>query len=193
MGDIVRLTTVWTGFLGAPGYTNLYAPVGSAGAAAVAQAHSGTIHDFWNTVNGFLPADVTVTVGPTYQVIDEVTGDITSEGTVQYPADPIVGTSAAAYAGNAGVAVDWLTGTFINGHRLRGRTFLVPFTSCFEDNGTLGAAAITAIRDAAQVMVDTSAGLVVWHRPIAGAGGDAVSVITARVSDRAAILRSRSV
>lgn len=190
---MVRVTSVWTGFLGAPGYTNLQTMVGAISPSAVAQDLADSVHDFWNTVNGYLPSGVTITIGPLYQVIDEETGDITSEGTVGTAPATVVGTFGGYYAGNAGVAVDWLTGTYLNGHRLRGRTFLVPFAGCQETNGTIAAAALTAITDAAQALVDTPAGIVAWHRPIAGAGGDAVSVVTARVSDRSAILRSRSV
>lgn len=193
MASMVRITSRWDGFPGSPGYTNLLTRPNGGGVAAAAQTFADDIHDFWNTVNGYLPAAVTVTIVPTYQVVDDVTGNVTSEGTVATPPAAVTGNSGAIYAGNAGAAINWSTDTFIDGSRLTGRTYLVPFTGCFETNGTLSAAAIAAIAAAGQALVDANQGLLVWHRPVGGTGGSSSDAVSATVRDRAAILRSRSI
>jgi hypothetical protein len=193
MADMVRLTSRWDGFPGSPGYTNFYGLLSGMTAQERADAMNATIKTFWLTVNGFLPADVAITIVPTYQVLDAATGQILEEGTVTVANVPIAGTSGANYAGNSGVAVNWSTSDFIAGHRVKGRTYLVPFTGCFELNGTLALAAITAIKDAATILNGDGTVHVVWHRPVNGAGGSAHLITAATVRDRAAILRSRSI
>jgi hypothetical protein len=189
---MVRVTTRWDGFPGSPGYTNFYADGETPSPTDVAEALTVDIKAYWLATNGYLPADVTVTVLPIFQVMDPATGNITDEGTVATPATPVTGTSGADYAGNAGVAVNWNTATFIGGRRLKGRTYFVPYTGVFQNNGTLSTAAMADITAQANTLATGSPGLVVWHRPIAGAGGSFAPVTSATVRDRAAHLRSRS-
>lgn len=193
MAGLVRLTSVWEGFPGAPGYTNFYARHNGVSAQEVADQFASDIHDFWTSLDGYFPADVTITVSPTWQSLDEANGQIQSEGTLESPPGGVTGRSVANYAGNAGVAIDWHTQTFIAGHRLRGRTFLVPFTDCFASDGTLDALGRQAIANAALALWDNSSIMVVWHRPVGGAGGSSAQITSATVTDRTAILRSRSV
>lgn len=193
MASLVRITSRWDGFPGSPGYTNFYGVIAGPTGGAAAQSMTDDIHGFWNTVNGYLPADVTITIVPTYQVIDDATGQITEEGTVGTPAAAVTGNYGGLVAGNAGVAINWSTGKFINGHRLKGRTYLVPFAGCQEPNGTLALAAITAIHDSAEAMLGDHSLFMVWHRPVNGAGGDSSEILSATVRDRSAILRSRSI
>lgn len=193
MSGLLRLTTVWEGAPGLPGYTNFYGHHNGVSAQDVADQFADDIHDFWNTVNGYLPAAVSVTISPTWQSIAEATGDVQAEGQVASPPALVQGTWGGVWAGNCGVAVDWHTSTFISGRRLKGRTYLVPFANVFEYNGTLVSTAITAIGDAATTLYTGSTNMVVWHRPVGGAGGSSAQITSVSISDRVAILRSRSV
>lgn len=192
MTDILRMTSRWDGFPGAPGYTNFYSEIQGA-VATQAQAMSGEIRTFWNSLNGYLPAVASVLVLPTYQVIDDATGNITAEGDVATPAALVDGNSAAQFAGNSGVLVEWRTGVFIAGRRLKGRTYLVPFIGIFDTDGTVSAGARDAIQDAVDAVWSGAFNMVVWHRPVAGSGGSSALVTSGTVRDRAAVLRTRSI
>jgi len=62
----------------------------------------------------------------------------------------------------------------------------------YQGDGTLVDASKSAINLAATAFVaDTGGHLIVWRRPIAGAGGSQAPVLGARVNDRVSILRSR--
>lgn len=193
MPNMIRIASRWDGFPGSPGYTNLYGVDDLANTAAQAQAMYDRIHAFWLTVNGYLPSGVSIVVSPVYELVDEATGQIVSEGTVTTPGATITGNNAGNYAGNAGLAVNWQTDSYIGGRRLKGRTYFVPFTGIFENNGTLAQAAITDMVARVTALIGAQDMFLVWHRPINGAGGDAEFIRAGTVSDRAAHLASRSV
>lgn len=193
MAGLLKMVSVWTGFAGAPGYTNLYAHHNGVSAQEVANQFADDIHDFWNTVNGYVPAVVDITVGPSWQSIDIESGDVLDEGTVETPPASVAGNLAGGFAGNVGLALNWQTGTFIKGRRLKGRTYLVPLGGIFEGDGTPSASSIAAIGDAATALLEGSSNMAVWHRPKAGAGGSWAQITGVTITDRAAVLRSRSV
>lgn len=192
MANLVRITSRWDGFPGSPGYTNLYGDELWADAAGTAQEMTDRIHGLWNTVNGYLPSDVTIVISPTYEVLNEVTGVLVGEGTVATPAANVTGNNAGSYAGNAGLAVNWQTDAFTAKGRLRGRTYFVPFLGIFEDNGTLGAAVIADMVARATTLIGDGTLFKVWQRPVNGAGGGSGFITAGTVTDRAARLSSRS-
>lgn len=202
MTVMYQVRTNWTGFPGAPGFTNMYFettdPLG-AGANTAAQ----NVGNFWFGVKGLLPQDVTVSIDPEVNTIDDINGQLQASIAVTQVGS--VGTGTGSYAAPVGAVVDWNTGAIYEGHRVVGRTFLVPLVGgSFEANGTLTAAAIGTI-DAAASALRLAAGPVlgVWSRPFNGA--PAVGTKPARpahpgrffrttsnsVPDRAAVLRSR--
>lgn len=194
MAGLIRLTTVWQGFLGAPGYTNFYCHDAGTNQTAVADSFANSVQTFWLAVNGYLPAAVSVDISQVWQAIDDETGDILTEGNRTQNQSPVVGNSGAVYAGNAGFAINWGTDVFIRGRRLKGRTYIVPSAGAFSTDGTLSDAALTAILEAATALsMESEQRMKIWHRPIEGAGGSSSYVSSVAVSDRAAILRSRSV
>ena len=163
-----------------------------------------SLNTFWDAIKGYLPPDVTVTPDPAGDVIEDTTGDLTgSWGSTAGAAH--TGTYTAPHAAPAGGVIDWLTDTILDGHRLRGRSFIVPLSSgCYEADGSLGAAYITGMEAAASAFIASqSSSFVVWHRPYPGreattghpakpahAGGHGL-VTFHHVPDMAAILRSR--
>lgn len=186
------MTTRWSGFPGSPGYSNFYVlEDGNAGNSA--QTLSEALEDFWLTVNGYLPTDVTVLVLPTWDQINEVTGLIELQGSVTTPATGVSGNNAGSYAGNVGALVEWQTAEFVAGKRLKGRTYLVPMMGIFDTDGTMSTASVSAIADACTALIAADVVSVVWHRPINGAGGSHGVITGATVRDRAAVLRSRSI
>lgn len=189
---ISRVTAQWTGFNGAPGYTNFYfRDLADSDQAFLAR---NQVSAFFNSIKTYLPSVVSVTTQNPIDVIDEATGQIVGFGPSSETVPIVVGGSTRGYSGASGAVVSWETDGVRNGRRVRGRTFLVPLSSsAYDESGTLTAEVQTAIQDAATGLVtDTSVlEMLVWSRPKAGSGGEAHVITSARVPDMAAILRSR--
>lgn len=179
----------WTGFNGAPGYSNFYAApdVDESNWGAATQA-------FFTAIKPTLPQVVTIQSTGVIDELDESTGALTGSAAIgSLPA--IVGDVGGAYSGPTGAVVSWLTAGIVNKRRVRGRTFIVPLAAgVYDSDGTINVAPLTVIRDAADnytlAMLGTQ---VVWHRPSGSppGGGSAHVVTGATVPDLAAVLRSR--
>ena len=202
MTVMYQIRSNWTGFSGAPGFTNMYFETTDPLAAGAATA-TQNVATFWNSVKSVLPADVTVVCDSEVNTIDDINGQL--QDSLAVTGGGAVGSGAGVYSAPTGAVVDWSTGAIYEGHRVVGRTFLVPLVgSVYETNGTLTTAAINTINAAASAL-RLAAGPVfgVWSRPFHGA--PAVGTKPARpahngrffratsnsVPDRAAVLRSR--
>ena len=189
---IHRVTAQWSGFTGAPGYSNFYflAGVGTPDQ----DQETSRVHGFFSDLTTILPSQVSIQVDSTVEVVDEVTGTLEDYVEAE-PLPPVTSSgSDSSYAGPAGMVVNWLTNTVNNGRRVRGRTFLVPINSnLFEADGTIGSGSLQIVRDAANDFIqdEWNSSLCVWSRPRNGAGGLAAPVTGSRVPDLAAVLRSR--
>jgi len=185
-----QLQFVWTGWSGAPGYTNIYCqgtdPVG-------VQDVANAFRAFLFAIKGELPTEVTITCNPDYRIMNEVTGDLTGVGALGTPPSPVAGGGNPSFAAPAGCTVTWLTSVPAVSRLTTGKTYLVPLGSnAYQNDGTLVEADKAAIAAAAAAFVTTAGGLfVIWRRPVAGAGGVLAEVEASRVNDRVAILRSR--
>lgn len=200
--DILRITCQWTGFPGAPGYSNFHFTTdggfwdGGLLGDAAQQAADGAatrVHDAFTAMRSRLPTQTFVTVQPEAAILDSDSGEII--GTVDVEVDP-VGSSASGttHAGPVGAVVNWRTNDYRFGRRIRGRTFMVPLNSAsYEGDGTLLSTAREDLQDFANLMVTGpgSAEFGVWSRPRNGAGGVFATVTSASVPDMAAVLRSR--
>lgn len=189
---ITRITAQWTGFRGSPGYSNFffdgaYADEGGVEAAALAVA------DFFTAFRDELPSGTNITVQPTGDLVDEASGQITS--VIDFAAPPaVLGSDSRTYSAATGAVVNWNTQDYVNGRRVRGRTFLVPLSSgAFDGSGDLASGALTKLRTAANGLVEATLDhpLCIWHRPVNGAGGSSHVVTNATVPDLGAVLRSR--
>lgn len=187
---VIRMTTRWDGFLGSPGYTNFYARSGG-NPANVGQNLSDALTTFWGTINGLIPAVVDLTILPTWQEFNDLDGQVIDEGVIGTPAAVISGNSGSGFAANSGFLIEWLTGSFYNGHRLKGRSYIVPAIGVFATDGTLDNAVAVNITGACSALIFEDFDLVTWHRPIGGTGGFTSVITSARLSDTAAVLRSR--
>lgn len=192
MASIIRHTAVWTGSPGLPGYTQLYQSH-TTGQGTDAQVGHDAVHDLFEALAALIPEEITVTVDPLYQIIDAVTGETTGEFVVGTPAAVTAGEYVGGWASQVGVLIEWVTGTFLNGRRLRGRTYLVPLGATTETDGTLPATTVQTVAAAAANVVNSTIPFVVWHRPVNSSGGSTSNITGAQGTDRAAILRSRMV
>lgn len=199
MAEILRVVSEWTGFSGAPGFTNFFfSRDGGTGTytAADATAVVAKTRAFWTTVNTRLPSAVTVTVSPTVDILLDSNGQLQDSLTDPTATQPVTGTATGAVAGPAGAVVTWKTSTIRNGRRIRGRTFLVPLAvTSYEANGSLIAAAVADFTTAATNLSASSANpnLLIWGRPTAALPESGISgrVTGFSVPDKVAVLTSR--
>ena len=158
---INRITCTWSGFTGAPGYSQFYW-VGSAGI-------QNLFTPFWQACAPYIPSVVTVTVPNTGDVLDQQTGkklDIWTSGIANTTSG--TATVGVGFSMASGAHVNWFSSVYVKGQRLRGKTYLVPLaTTAYASNGVLTTACANAINAAATSLFQGSGGgLCVWHRPI---------------------------
>lgn len=179
----------WTGWQGGPGYSTFHfaSSVGTVDAIATA------LESFIEAIANLVPASITLQVMPQWRRLDDASGALIAEGTFGTGTTPHIGTGNAAFASVAGMCINWLTGASA-GRKLRvGRTFLVPLTAfIWGTDGTVNDSVVSQLQTDAQNLADDSTvSLVVWKRPVGGAGGVATPVTGVRVPDEAVVLRSR--
>lgn len=189
---ITRVTATWTGFSGAPGYTNFF--FSAFGGGDVVDLEVARSVAFFQAVRSALPVAVTVSVSPEVAILDEASGDLINYGLAEESPAGITGSGTGVYSAPTGAVVTWNTDTIARGRRLRGRTFLVPMSGGgFQADGTLSSQTITALQNGAEALVGDGSGptAVIWSRPRGGSGGSMGPITSYRVPDRAAVLRSR--
>lgn len=192
MTVMYKVTTEWTGFVGAPGYTNFFFETTDPLADGAAEAAVAT-RQFWDTLKDYFNTATHLRVIPEVATMNDEDGSLEDLIPVASPPAEVVGTSTAGIASPSGFLVKWRTNVVVGGKRITGRTFLVPgATNQFDPDGTVKAAAITAIAGAGNALIanaDTNFG--VWHRPVAGAGGLFCVAASASCPDKAVYLSSR--
>lgn len=189
---ITRVTAVWSGFRGAPGYSNFFFG-GEAATPEDAEDCAGAVRAFFSGITAYLPSSVRIQVNSPADILNETTGEITGQVDFDPPAS-VEGSGGADYSAASGGVVNWNTSGYRNGRRIRGRTFLVPLGSiAYDPQGDLGTGVVNGIRTASTQLTRGTSALpfVVWARPKGGVGGSAEPVTGATVPDLGAILRSR--
>ena len=197
MVQVAKVVVNWTGFAGAPGYTNFY--WGDLGGGDVSQATAdgaaAKVDTWLGTLVALLPTAVTVQVNPSVEVHDQATGDLV--GYYQVPAKPTrVGNNTLAYSAASGAVINWYTNGIKNARRVRGRTFIVPVGGeTLQSNGSLDDTKAQLLRTATGNLIAASGVSVlgVYSRPTKAAptSGKWFSVSSFTVPDKVAVLRSR--
>lgn len=196
MTSLYRVRTGFTGFIGSPGVaTNYFLDTATAISSTVA---------LWNSLRVLMPPTVTIVVERSGDIIESTNGQITGSWATG-PINTAVGSGPINYAAPVGSCITWLTDGIVAGHRVKGRTFIVPMSGeAFESNGTPTTFARDLVQQAAgDFIFSQNASLVVWSRPFLGSPatptraarparvGSSHLVTAARVADKAAVLRSR--
>lgn len=197
MTALRRVRSVFSGFPGGPGISTHYF-------LDTDTAVEG-LRVMWEALNDVLPTDVTIQVENVGDEIESTTGELLGTWPASDVVLPVSGDGVGVYAAPVGSVIDWLTDTVLDGHRVRGRTFVVPLVgSAFEANGSINSTALGQITTAASnFQAGQISSFVIWHRPRAAraadgsrpavtarVGGHAL-VTSVRVPDKAAVLRSR--
>lgn len=199
MSGILRVKSKWTGFNGAPGYTNFYFrdfSVSNEPTQAQADAAVARTATFWNNVKSRFPTVVTISIQGDVEVVEETTGEMQGVFGVTPPPAHVGGATSSVYSGPTGMVINWRTAGVRNGRRVRGRTFLVPVaTENFATDGTIDATKLASVQSTANDLASQTGtpDLGVWARPTAPGATDGqwYPVTSATVPDLAAVLRSR--
>lgn len=190
---IHRLRWTWNGGTGLPGYTNFYCN------SALSQPFADATKTFLSAClsGGAIarfPQNVTITPDAYVDVLDEATGTLQSTVPITPPAQ-LLGAAAGPYAAGVGACITWITdGINENGHRIRGRTFLVPLLSSkYGSDGTLDDTMRSEMITAAGAYLTDPCNPIIWERPSGPGASDGRSheITASSVKDRAAQLRSR--
>jgi hypothetical protein len=199
MATMFRYRSVWSGWAGAPGYTNLYA-TSDLGHQAMADSVHAFLQDFVSatTPGQYLPTGVKIQCDPTVSVLDPANGDAVDELGVTMPV-VITGADTLPWSAPSGACIGWKSSQFRKGRRVSGRTFVVPLGgSAYQVDGTLEPAFLSQAQTAINVyLADSAIAQVIWKRPVGVKGqppttpGEFVPIIAAAVRDQAAVLRSR--
>lgn len=190
---VYRVKLRWTGFTGAPGYTNLHFDVAAGDTVAGAQSVYDQVQTFAIDIAARLPSAVTLTTEAGVEVIDQATNELITIHTVTAGTNT-KGQMTGGFSSATGACIVWETGEVKNGRRVRGRTFIVPLSAvAYEADGTLTASAITGLQDAASKLTAGGFGFGVLSRPSSSGASDGSfhTASSGRVNDKTAILRSR--
>lgn len=197
MADLARVTINWTGFVGAPGFTNMYFSPAAGGdiTQAVVDAAVAKVDTWLGQFKSSLPTAVTVGVDPSVEVIESADGKLQAFMTGT-PLAASAGTDSGTFSSATGVVTSWYTAGIRNGRRIRGRSFIVPMgPTAYQNDGTIATTKLGAWRTAANTLIANvdAARLAVWSRPSAPLATDGIAydVISANMNDKVAVLTSR--
>src|SRR5262245_60702360 len=197
MPTVYRVTAVWSGFIGAPGYSKF--SFGDLTDASLRQAAVDRVAALFTQTRSWLQTSWSVQVQQSIDQFDMETGLLTGTSTAATKPPVVNGlASAVAYAGGSGYCITWNTGLIYNGRRVRGRTFRAPTVRCLDTDGTLTSSALTNIGGAADTFIGPSAPRpAIWAKIFGGAdgktqvGGALAPIDSYKLRDGASQLRSR--
>ena len=197
MTGILRVRAVLSGWTGGPALNTFYFKgVGTSPNQAECNDVVARVRSFWNSAAVYLPSAVTVNVDPTADVITAETGGLENSLSAAAPPTPVAGTGATEfYAPSVAALLRLNTSVIIAGRRLKGRSFISPLTEGAVASGTVAVATITGLVGAATALTavtPTLSTLVIWRRPVNGAGGATAPVTSITVPSKVATLRSRN-
>jgi hypothetical protein len=96
-------------------------------------------------------------------------------------------TGAGSWSSPVGAVINWLSGSYVAGRQLRGKTFMVPLIGSQFDQGHLLAASKSEFQGSADALVLNAPLMRIWSRKT----GIVRPVSTALVPSKAVVLRSR--
>jgi hypothetical protein len=180
-----RVRVGWQFAIGGPGVSTFY--FDSAASPPVA-----ALKTFFGSLAPNIPDDIVFKYPSAGEQIEHTTGQLSGAWSGSVLADT-PGTDNTGFAAPAGVMFKWLTGSILNGHRVVGRTFIVPIAgNCYATNGQITTAALTGFKACAAnlltaVAAGTSKPMVVYsstHRQYRGVTGYDVSPKVALMTSR---------
>lgn len=191
---ICRVTTTITGFSGAPGvWRHYFKDVSGLVIPAMPQLCVDRVRDAVVAAGALFSNTVTYSVSGLVDEIDEATGQITGQQSVT-PRTQIGAGAGSVGPVAIGLVAQYNTNDFVNGRRIRGRSFLNPIRAAYTINPAPQAAEIALATAFASKMDDPGATTVrfgVYSRPKAPGTGAWHNVENVNVPAKWTVLRSR--
>lgn len=200
MASVFSVRAIWSGFQGAPGYSNFRFT--GLGTDAANNAAGAAVRTFFGAMSANFLTGWTITVQSEVTEWDVQTGLLVGVSTMTTPPSPVGGSATITqYAGGSGLAISWHTNTIFAGRRVQGRTFIVPVVGVFETDGTLTTGAIASMKAAGDALIASGPGdFSIWAKTFSVVtppakpvqiGGATASVTSCTVKDMASQLRTR--
>lgn len=191
-----RVRVLWQNWPGSPGYTNFYTSISLASVAPFVT--------FFDAIKALIPSPITITVPSSGDIVNEATGQILSVWTTT-GGGVVNCTGPTVYSGPSGAVAEWSTSGIVAGRRVLGKTYLVPLANTVYDaQGNIATASLSVLQAAAGALQSALGNnLLVWSRPFEpdpdrvppdtrpARAGTSWPVISARVPDLAAVMKSR--
>lgn len=180
-----EVITRWSG-VGAGGLNVMYFDE-----LATIEVVRALLNDFWDDVSAYITEDMNWSIDQVGRQLDPVTGTLEGQWA---DSTPYADTGAAASLVVPDVAqllLRWRTEQIRNGRFIQGRTFVPGFTTGNTVGGNVNATAQTAINAAILTLLSAPSGLLVWSRPVDGAGGVPAPVQSGAVWAELAVQRGR--
>lgn len=192
MSDLYRVKTTFTASAGAPYLTTLIFEGDGTPSSAHAVAARGKVVAMWNSLVTSLHPSVTGSVDVTVDYLNEITGALITSFAVSPFTFTGTGTSEVLPPTVQGVCRHE-TGQIRNGRRVRGKTYIPGMQEIRNVGGFPDSTIIAAITTAfAQLYTpNTNPFFAVWHRPVNGAGGEAIVASGSNALSYWGSLRSR--
>lgn len=187
MTDINRLRVQWTGSaIVGPGVSTFYT------AATEPSALRAAVLTFFGVAAVNMPTTCGLVIPSSGETLEDSTGEVTGIWTDGTPST-VFGTDPGVYAAGVGARMVWETNGVTNNRRVRGSTFLCPMgAGGYQSDGTLNNTLRTNLQNAGNAFVASLLdGLVIWTRPVDGAGGKIQTVTAAYAPDKVSWLVSR--
>jgi hypothetical protein len=165
VATVARILTTWSGGPSAPGLTVMNVRYTS----GPLQSSVDAVRAFWSSLGGQIPSSYSLLVSPSADLFDSASGELTGALTAATPPTVVNPSGATAWAAGVGGRITWTTGAIAHGHRVKGRTFVVPLiTSTYGTSGTVTSTYITTVGTAVGTLLSAlnSAGtpLAVWTK-----------------------------
>jgi len=149
---------------------------------------------FLSAVNNNIPSVLTLTIQPSASIHDD-DGTLTSVVSIPSPPTPVSGFGSGSVISAQGILIRWITGAINGGHKVEGRTYLVPVPVIVaQSDGTVQDGIRTSVQTAAIAFAQSTPSPAVNSRanpakPLRG--NQTTAMLTAVVSDKMVVLRSR--
>ena len=198
MTAILQATLKWTGFTGAPGYTNFYciSKTNTQPTQADADATANLLQNFAAYVRTYVPIEAAMQVQSDVIEIEDTNGAMQKIWSVGSRPVQQGQAASAPYSAASGLVVNWRTDGVKRGRRVRGRTFCVPLAnSAYQSDGTIASSVLTSLNTNLATLIGGTNTAIhgVWSRPSAKGATDGKWFTTAsfNIPDKVAVLRSR--
>lgn len=191
---IQRVTTTITGFSGAPGYWRHYfKDISGLGGSVMAQLCVDRVRDSVVAAGALFSSSVTYNVSGLVDELDESSGQITGQQSVTGRTQ-IGGAAGTLGPIVVGLVAQYNTNDFVNGRRIRGRSFLNPIRSVYTQDAAPQATVLGLASAFASQLDNPGATTVrfgVYTRPKGGTPGAWHDVVNTNVPQKWTVLRSR--